>query len=117
VTAWPSTRASRILAALLKIGWAIKRQSVPTARFRERGGQTSPLLFTITRSWVRRCSLALPRARASSQRTCEGVSLPANKRMQLTKRRCDDGRFWSFAADPRCSTDREDPSEQALLLG
>jgi predicted RNA binding protein YcfA (HicA-like mRNA interferase family) len=27
VTAWPSTRASRVLGALLKIGWAIKRQS------------------------------------------------------------------------------------------
>jgi predicted RNA binding protein YcfA (HicA-like mRNA interferase family) len=24
---WPSTRASRVLAALLRIGWAIKRQS------------------------------------------------------------------------------------------
>jgi predicted RNA binding protein YcfA (HicA-like mRNA interferase family) len=27
VTAWPSTRASRVLAALLKIGWVIKRQA------------------------------------------------------------------------------------------
>jgi predicted RNA binding protein YcfA (HicA-like mRNA interferase family) len=27
VTAWPSTRATRILAALLRIGWVIKRQS------------------------------------------------------------------------------------------
>ncbi|HSD26919.1 MAG TPA: type II toxin-antitoxin system HicA family toxin [Vicinamibacteria bacterium] len=27
MTTWPSTRASRVLAALLKIGWAIKRQS------------------------------------------------------------------------------------------
>jgi predicted RNA binding protein YcfA (HicA-like mRNA interferase family) len=27
VTAWPSTRASRVLAALLGIGWAVKRQS------------------------------------------------------------------------------------------
>lgn len=25
--AWPSTRASRVLAALLKIGWVIKRQA------------------------------------------------------------------------------------------
>jgi predicted RNA binding protein YcfA (HicA-like mRNA interferase family) len=24
---WPSTRAARVLAALLRIGWAIKRQS------------------------------------------------------------------------------------------
>jgi len=27
VTAWPSTRAPRVLAALLKIGWVIKRQA------------------------------------------------------------------------------------------
>ena len=26
MTRWPSTRASRVLAALLRIGWAIKRQ-------------------------------------------------------------------------------------------
>jgi predicted RNA binding protein YcfA (HicA-like mRNA interferase family) len=27
VTTWPSTRASRVLGALLKIGWVVKRQS------------------------------------------------------------------------------------------
>ena len=27
MTTWPSTRASRVLGALLKIGWVIKRQS------------------------------------------------------------------------------------------
>ena len=27
MTDWPSTRAQRVLAALLRIGWAIKRQS------------------------------------------------------------------------------------------
>jgi len=27
VTDWPSTRASRALAALLRIGWSVKRQS------------------------------------------------------------------------------------------
>ena len=27
MSAWPSTKASRVLAALLRIGWAIKRQS------------------------------------------------------------------------------------------
>lgn len=27
MSVWPSTRASRVLAALLRIGWAIKRQS------------------------------------------------------------------------------------------
>ncbi|MGH6802548.1 MAG: type II toxin-antitoxin system HicA family toxin [Methyloceanibacter sp.] len=27
MTAWPSTRARRVLAALLRIGWMVKRQS------------------------------------------------------------------------------------------
>jgi len=27
VTTWPSTRARRVLAALLRIGWTVKRQS------------------------------------------------------------------------------------------
>jgi predicted RNA binding protein YcfA (HicA-like mRNA interferase family) len=27
VTAWPSTRASRVLAALIRIGWVVKRQT------------------------------------------------------------------------------------------
>jgi predicted RNA binding protein YcfA (HicA-like mRNA interferase family) len=27
VSAWPSTRARRVLAALLRIGWVVKRQS------------------------------------------------------------------------------------------
>jgi hypothetical protein len=43
------------------------------------------LPFTIARSWVRRCSLALRRTRASNRRTSEGITEPANKRMQLTR--------------------------------
>ncbi|MEX2223598.1 MAG: type II toxin-antitoxin system HicA family toxin [Candidatus Rokuibacteriota bacterium] len=27
MSAWPSTRARRVLAALLRMGWAVKRQS------------------------------------------------------------------------------------------
>ena len=27
MTSWPSSRASRVLAALLKIGWSVKRQT------------------------------------------------------------------------------------------
>lgn len=27
MSSWPSTRARRVLAALLRIGWAVKRQS------------------------------------------------------------------------------------------
>jgi predicted RNA binding protein YcfA (HicA-like mRNA interferase family) len=37
VTSWPSTRAQRVLAALLRIGWAVKRQS-GSHRVLSRGG-------------------------------------------------------------------------------
>ena len=33
---WPSTKAGRVLAALLRIGWAIKRQSSGSHRVLER---------------------------------------------------------------------------------
>jgi predicted RNA binding protein YcfA (HicA-like mRNA interferase family) len=35
---WPSTRASRVLAALLRIGWRIKRQSGGSHRVLARDG-------------------------------------------------------------------------------
>ena len=37
MTSWPSTRASRVLAALLRIGWVVKRQS-GSHRTLSRGG-------------------------------------------------------------------------------
>jgi predicted RNA binding protein YcfA (HicA-like mRNA interferase family) len=35
---WPSTKANRVLAALLRIGWAIKRQSGTSHRVLSRQG-------------------------------------------------------------------------------
>jgi predicted RNA binding protein YcfA (HicA-like mRNA interferase family) len=35
---WPSTKARRVLAALLRIGWRIKRQSGTSHRVLERAG-------------------------------------------------------------------------------
>ncbi|MGA2064498.1 MAG: type II toxin-antitoxin system HicA family toxin [Thermoguttaceae bacterium] len=35
---WPSTRASRVLAALLRIGWTIKRRSGTSHRVLSRPG-------------------------------------------------------------------------------
>ena len=35
---WPSTRARRVLAALLRIGWAVKRQTGGSHRVLEREG-------------------------------------------------------------------------------
>jgi predicted RNA binding protein YcfA (HicA-like mRNA interferase family) len=37
VTSWPATRASKVFAALLKIGWSVKRQS-PSHRTLEHAG-------------------------------------------------------------------------------
>ena len=38
MTSWPATRASRVFAALLKIGWSVKRQS-PSHRTLEHAGR------------------------------------------------------------------------------
>jgi len=35
---WPATKANRVLAALLRIGWSVKRQSGTSHRILERGG-------------------------------------------------------------------------------
>jgi predicted RNA binding protein YcfA (HicA-like mRNA interferase family) len=35
---WPSTRASRVLAAILRIGWQIKRQSGTSHKVLEKAG-------------------------------------------------------------------------------
>jgi predicted RNA binding protein YcfA (HicA-like mRNA interferase family) len=35
---WPATKARRVLAALLRIGWTIKRQRETSHRVLERGG-------------------------------------------------------------------------------
>ena len=38
MSAWPSAKARRVLAALLRIGWSIKRQSGSSHRVLERSG-------------------------------------------------------------------------------
>ena len=35
---WPATKANRVLAALLRIGWSVKRQSGTSHRVLERNG-------------------------------------------------------------------------------
>ncbi|HXT60463.1 MAG TPA: type II toxin-antitoxin system HicA family toxin [Pirellulales bacterium] len=35
---WPSTKARRVLAALIRIGWSVKRQSGGSHRVLERAG-------------------------------------------------------------------------------
>jgi len=38
MSSWPSTKANRVLAALLRIGWVIKRQSGTSHRVLSRPG-------------------------------------------------------------------------------
>jgi predicted RNA binding protein YcfA (HicA-like mRNA interferase family) len=38
MSTWPSTKANRVLAALLRIGWVIKRQSGTSHRVLSRAG-------------------------------------------------------------------------------
>ena len=38
MSSWPSTKANRVLAALLRIGWVIKRQSGTSRRVLSRPG-------------------------------------------------------------------------------
>ncbi|HTW92212.1 MAG TPA: type II toxin-antitoxin system HicA family toxin [bacterium] len=38
MSAWPSTKANRVLAGLLRIGWVIKRQSGTSQRVLSRPG-------------------------------------------------------------------------------
>ena len=38
MSSWPSTKANRVLAALIRIGWAIKRQSGTSHRVLSRSG-------------------------------------------------------------------------------
>jgi predicted RNA binding protein YcfA (HicA-like mRNA interferase family) len=35
---WPSAKASRVLAALMRIGWSVKRQAGTSHRVLQRGG-------------------------------------------------------------------------------
>jgi len=39
MSSWPSTKANRVLAALLRIGWVIKRQSGTSHRVLSRPGR------------------------------------------------------------------------------
>jgi len=39
VSQWPATKAKRVFAALLRIGWKVKRQAGTSHRVLERAGQ------------------------------------------------------------------------------
>jgi hypothetical protein len=56
---WPSSRASRVLAALLRIGWTIKRQSASHRTLQRPAGQTWFSHFMMEMRLVQGCWLAL----------------------------------------------------------
>jgi len=58
VASWPSTRAGRVIAALLRIGWRIKRERGSHKTFARDGWADYVFASTIARRSVPRCSLA-----------------------------------------------------------
>jgi predicted RNA binding protein YcfA (HicA-like mRNA interferase family) len=83
VTAWPSTRARRVLAALLRIGWTVKRQSGSHCTLSRDGWLDFVFAFHDSRSSGRGCWLASQNGRGSLQVTSES-RVPANKPFEPT---------------------------------
>src|SRR5256885_15231384 len=90
---WPSSKATRVLAALLRIGWVVKRQS-GSHRVLHRSGR-SDYVFAFHDSAAappiasdRKCWRELLSIQALSQKTCNHHSLqtPPNSCKKLTKR-------------------------------
>jgi predicted RNA binding protein YcfA (HicA-like mRNA interferase family) len=57
---WPAAKAQRVLAALLRIGWTIKRQSGSHRTLQRPGGRISCSRSMIAMRSARECSRALP---------------------------------------------------------
>lgn len=67
---WPSIRARRALAALLRVGWTINGKLGLTAHFSAPVGPILYLLFTMTKSLVLGCSPESQSEPGFGQRTC-----------------------------------------------
>jgi predicted RNase H-like HicB family nuclease/predicted RNA binding protein YcfA (HicA-like mRNA interferase family) len=67
VSNWPASRARRVLAALLRLGWAIKRQSGSHRTLAREGGPMSCLRFTTTKRSGRGCSRGSPSTPGSAR--------------------------------------------------
>jgi predicted RNA binding protein YcfA (HicA-like mRNA interferase family) len=83
VTAWPSTRARRVLAALLRIGWTLKRQSGSHRTLSRDGWPDFVFAFHDSEESGRGCWLALQSGQGSLQVTSES-RVPANKLLEPT---------------------------------
>lgn len=88
VSYWPATKARRVLAALLRIGWNVKRHSGSSHRVLER--PTTCLLFMTMSRLARACSRALPGAPVSRRRIFDTGVFFRNLLLQHCTRISDD---------------------------
>jgi hypothetical protein len=86
VTQWPSTKARRVYAALLSVGWQLKRKSGSHRTLSRVGYRTSSSHSMMERKSVRRCLLELRSTRASPQMTCRN-EMPNNSFERTMKHR------------------------------
>jgi predicted RNA binding protein YcfA (HicA-like mRNA interferase family) len=68
---WPSTRARRVLAALFRIGWTVKRTTGSHRVWSGQVGMTSCLRFTTRRKLARGCSPGSDGRASSDQATSD----------------------------------------------
>jgi len=68
---WPSAKAKRVLAALLRIGWNIKRESSSHKILFRPGWPDVDFAFMIKMKLVQECWPALQNTLGSNQKTCD----------------------------------------------
>ena len=73
MTAWPATRAKRVLDALLRVGWRIKRQSGSHRTLTREGWPDLVFGFHDVRRSARECSPGSPSGPASSRAICSAI--------------------------------------------
>ena len=71
MSGWPATKARRVLAALLRIGWRIKRQSGSHKTLERSGWPDLVFAFHDDEELGLGCSFALRDVRDFSLRTCD----------------------------------------------
>jgi len=71
MSSWPSSKATRVLAALYRIGWSLKRQSGSHKVLSRPGWPDLVFAFTIAKKSARACSRASPSIPVCARRTCE----------------------------------------------
>ena len=69
---WPSKKAKLVLAALLKQGWSIKRQTGSHRTLHDPVGQTSPSLSTMAKKSDRECWRGWPNTLGLNRKTFKG---------------------------------------------